>query len=349
MFHLRQRTIGENQPVFLIAEAGVNHNGDVTTAHKLIDAAADAGADAVKFQTFTAEELVSPSAPLAGHHIANVKGDLTHFELIKKIELPRDAHFELKAHCEKRDVVFISTPYDISSGDFLAKMEVEIIKIASSEMTNYPLLDVIRQSKIPIILSTGMNSWDEIVETVNFIREAHNLVCILKCTSNYPASPESINLRGIFKLKEAFPENAVGFSDHTEGVEISLTALGMGVSIIERHFTLDKNAWGPDHRASLTPEEFRYFVKAVRKSERSLGTRDWDIQAEELAQRATMQKGVYARRNIKKGEKVTLSDVKFLRPLGQMSLKDFFLHYLNRPALVNIESNQIITPFCFKR
>lgn len=330
--------------MFIIAEAGVNHNGDISIAHKLIDAAAAAGADAVKFQTFVTEEVVSPETPLAGHHIANVKDRLSHFELIKKLELPLNVFYELKIHCEERGVVFISTPYDIPSAEFLIEMGIEIIKIASSEMTNYPLLDVVRRSIIPVILSTGMSSWEEIVESVNFIKEYHNNICVLKCTSNYPASPESINLRGIYKLKETFPDCLFGFSDHSEGIGISLTALGFEVCMIERHFTLDKKAWGPDHKASLTPDEFGNLVQAVRKSEKALGSRDWNIQDEELVQRKTMQKGVYARGAIKKGERVRIQDVKFLRPSGKISPKLYYLKFMNKTSLIDIQQNMELFP-----
>jgi len=343
MWCIKNKVIGENQPVFIIAEAGVNHNGDVSLAHQLIDAAAEAGADSIKFQTFITEELVFPGTPLAGHHIANVKEKLSHFELIKRLQLSFSAFQELKAHSEERNIIFISTPYDIRSAEFLINLGVDILKIASSEMTDYPLLDVIRRSRIPVVISTGMSLWEEIVESVNFIKEYNDKICILKCTSNYPASAKSINLRGISKLKEAFPECLVGFSDHSEGPEISLSALGFGICMLERHFTLDKTLWGPDHKASMTHLEFTQFVQAVRKSEKALGSREWDIQEEELSQRRTMQKGVYAARDIKKGEKVKLEDVKFLRPSGGMSLKEFYFKYCGKLTKVNIKTGQNIT------
>jgi len=348
MWRIKNRIIGETQPVFIIAEAGVNHNGDADIAHKLIDAAAEAGADAVKFQTFITEDLVSLETPSASHHIANVKETLSHFDLIKKLQLPFSAFQELKSHSEEKGMIFISTPYDMRSAEFLIDLGVDILKIASSEMSNYPLLDVIRQSKIPVVISTGMNFWEEIVESVNFAREYNDKICILKCTSNYPASAESINLRGISKLKEAFPECLVGFSDHSEGFEISLAALGFGICVLERHFTLDKTLWGPDHKASITPSEFNRLVISVRKAERALGNRDWDVHEEELPQRRTMQKGVYAAKDIKKGEPITMQAVKILRPSGGMSLKEFYLEHCNKPAKVNIKAGQNITRAFFE-
>ena len=346
---LKNRKIGKGQPVFIIAEAGVNHNGDISLAHQLVDAAVDAGADAVKFQTFITEENIALRAPLAGHHLANVGKKLSHFELIKRLELPFNRFVELKSHCEEKGVVFLSTPYDLPSTQFLIELGCEAIKIASSEMTNYPLLDVVRRSKIPVILSTGMSHWEEIVDSVNFLGEYHFNICILKCTSNYPASPESINLCGIIKLKETFPQCVVGFSDHSIGDEISLASLGFEVCIIERHFTLDKSAWGPDHKASMTTDELKHFVLAIRKAEEALGTEDWDIQTEEVSQSKTMQKGVYARTNIKQGERITLADVKFLRPPGEITPKFFFLYYMNRITTAEVLQGEKLTTDIFNR
>jgi N,N'-diacetyllegionaminate synthase len=343
----KKNSIGKEFPVFLIAEVGVNHNGNIALAHKLIDAASLAGANGVKFQTFITEELVSPDTPLAGHHVVNVKEKISHYSLIKKLELSFDSFVELKSHCEQKNMVFISTPYDIPSAEFLSSLQVELIKVASSEMSNLPLLDVLRQSEIPIILSTGMSYWEEIVESVKFIKEIHSEICVLKCTSNYPASPESINLLGINKLKDKFPDLLVGFSDHTNGMEVSLAALAFGVSIIERHFTLDKEAWGPDHKASMLPDEFAAFTRAVRKVEKAFGIRNWCVQDEELAQRKTMNKGVFARRNIDTGEIVTISDVKFQRPEGGLTPKEFFLDYAGRPSQKPLMSGQLLTRFHF--
>jgi N,N'-diacetyllegionaminate synthase len=326
------KAIGTSDPVFIIAEAGVNHNGDIKLAHKLIDAAAAAGADAVKFQTFLTDELVSNGAPLAGHHIANVKDATSHYDILKRLELSFSSFQHLKTHCKEKNILFLSTPYDIPSAELLINMQTELIKIASSEMMNYPLLDVIGRSKIPIILSTGMNSWEEIEDSVNFLKTYNTQLCILKCTSNYPALPESINLRGIERLKESFSDCLIGFSDHTEGNEISLAALGLGACILEKHFTLDKKQWGPDHSASMVPDEFGAFVKSVRKVEEALGKKNWEIQNKEKAQRETMQKGVYARCNIEKGERLDISKVKFLRPKGKSSPKDFWEHFQNKPV-----------------
>jgi len=333
--------------VLVIAEAGVNHNGDVDIAHQLIDAAAEAGADAIKFQTFVTEEIVAPDAPLAGHHMANVGEELTHYELLKRIELPWDAHPKLKTHCEERGVIFISTPYDVSSAKFLVELGCQVIKVASSEMTNLPLLDVLGDAGLPVMLSTGMSHWEEIVESVRFLEQKGTPLCILKCTSNYPATPASINLRGLIRMREAFPDCVLGLSDHSEGIEISLAALGLGATVIERHFTLDPEAWGPDHKASLPPAEFKRLVKSIRRVEAAMGDRDWTIEDEELGQRNTMQKGAYARRPISRNERVGLDDVMFLRPKGEIGPKEFYLVYRDRRTRRDIAAGSPLTADSF--
>ena len=334
--------IGKGHPVFLVAEVGVNHNGSVDAAHALIDAAAVSGADGVKFQTFITEELVSLKTPLAGHHMANIRDNISHFDLIKRLELPFDAFEGLKLHCEDKGMVFISTPYDLVSADFLIKLGTRMIKVASSEMMNLPLLDLLRNSGTPIILSTGMSQWEEIVEAVDFLRAEQPEVCILKCTSNYPASPESINLKGIRKIRKTFPDVPVGFSDHSEGMEISLASLSMGVNMIERHFTLDRDQWGPDHNASMLPYEFASFTSAVRKVELAWGVSDWYIQSEEVAQRATMSKSVFIRKEKNIGERIEVPDVMFLRPGGGMSPREFYRQYKGKTLIRSVKRGHLL-------
>lgn len=329
-YKIGDKIISEGAPVFLIAEAGINHNGDIDIAHELIDAAASSGADAVKFQTFITEEIIHPNCPNPSHEINNIGDNISHFDLVKKWELQFDQFIELKKHCKEKNVIFISTPYDLESAKFLIKLKSDAIKVASAEMINFPLIELLGKTEIPIILSTGMNYWDEIVESVDFLSSLTKKICILKCTSNYPASPESINLNGLNKIKKKYPNIPIGFSDHSEGQEISLASLSLGVNIIEKHFTLDKNLWGPDHRASMNPLEFKAFVSSVRKVEKSLGKFDWSVQKEEKSQRSTMQKGIYARQNLFRGDFVAVSDIKILRPRGDITPKDYYLNYKNR-------------------
>lgn len=334
--------VGDGQATFIIAEAGVNHNGDIDLAHKLIDAAAETGADAVKFQTYLTEELTAPDAPLAGHHVANVGHEMSHFQLLRKLQLPWDQHGPLKAHCDELGLIFISTPYDIPSARFLVDFGCPAIKIASSEMTNLPLLDAVAAGRAPVILSTGMSEWTEIEQSVAFLQERSTALCVLKCTSNYPCSPESVNLRGIERMRDAFPDAVIGLSDHTERIEVSVAALGLGTAVIEKHFTLDKKAWGPDHRASLEPDEFTQLVMAVRLAEAAMGERDWHVADEETAQRDAMRKGIYARHAIKRGTRITVDDVLFLRPRGDIGPREFYLEYQGREARTDIAQGALL-------
>ena len=347
-FKIQNKMVGNENTIFLIAEAGVNHNGDIKIAHKLIDRASNAGADAIKFQTFTANEGISDNSPLAGHHIKNVGKSISHYDLIKKLELPFNSFINLKKHCEDNGLIFISTPYDIKSAEFLIQINSDIIKVASSELMNYPMLQVLGDSKTPLILSTGMSRWDEIKDAISFVGRFHSKICILKCTSNYPCSYESINLKGIKKLQEKFPDYIIGFSDHSIGLEASLGSIGFGARIIERHFTLDKNAWGPDHKASMDPKEFKVFVDKIRKLEKAFGKEKWDIQDEELSQRSAMQKGSYARHDIKKGDVVNVNDFKFLRPKGEITPKIFYLEFNNKKLIKDINKGEVLTRLHFK-
>tara|TARA_B100001250_G_C19788138_1_gene785132 strand:- start:366 stop:1412 length:1047 start_codon:yes stop_codon:yes gene_type:complete len=323
-------SIGDNQPVFIIAEAGINHNGKMDIAYDLIDAARDSGADAVKFQTFITENIIHPNCPRPSHEEENIPENISHFDLVKKWELPFESYEKLKNYSENNGLIFISTPYDIESAELLIELQCDAIKIASSDMSNYPLLDKIRHTQIPIILSTGMNYWYEIVDSINFIKEKTNKLCVLKCTSNYPASYEGINLNGLTRLKDQYPNSLFGFSDHTEGFEASIASLGFGVRIIEKHLTLEKKSWGPDHKASLDPNQFKNFVHHIKNAEKTLGDRNWEVQEEETSQRNVMQKGTYVNKDIKKGTAITMDDVIFLRPKNGISPKEFFLEYNNK-------------------
>lgn len=314
----------------IIAEAGVNHNGSIDRAHQLIDKATECNADAIKFQTFKTELLISKSAPLATHHKKNLKEKISHQDLIKKLELPFEAFSDLKKHCEDNKIEFLSTPYDIESANYLINLGVETIKIASSELTNFPLLEVLSKSNKNLILSTGMSTFDEISESIEFILNYNSSLTVLKCTSNYPAAFEDTNILGIKKIKKKFPTINIGFSDHCIGPEASILAVAFGANLIEKHFTINKNDWGPDHKASLEVEEFKLFVSNIRNAELALGNSNWGLSKEEHEQKITMQKGTYAKRRIKKGTSLSIDEVNFLRPMGEISPKDFYLNFKNK-------------------
>ena len=265
------RKIGPGWPCFVIAEAGVNHNGSLERAKQLIDAARDAGADAVKFQTFRAEKVVSPSAAKAAYQVETTGSAESQLEMVKKLELPPQAFRELSAYCGQRGILFLSTPFDNESADLLEELGIPAFKVASGEITNWPFLEHLARKGKPMIVSTGMSELEEVESAVEVIRRAGNRqLALLHCVSNYPAQPASVNLRAMQALRETFGV-PVGFSDHTLGTAIPLAAVALGACILEKHMTLDCNLPGPDHRASLEPAGFAALVHGIRAVESALG------------------------------------------------------------------------------
>ncbi|MCW7999959.1 N-acetylneuraminate synthase, partial [Clostridium sp. cpc1] len=255
---------------FIIAEAGVNHNGNIDIAKKLVDAAVEAGVDAIKFQSFKAGNLVTKSAKKAEYQ-KETTGNGNQFEMLKKLELSYKEHIILKKYCEEKGIMFISTPFDFESADLLEKLNIPLYKISSGDLTNIPLLKYIAKFNKPMIVSTGMANLGEVEIAVNAIKEGGNdKITLLHCTSNYPTACEDVNLNAILTLKNAF-KLPVGYSDHTIGIEIPIGAVAMGTKVIEKHFTLDKNMEGPDHRASLEPNELKEMVKNIRNIEKAFG------------------------------------------------------------------------------
>lgn len=258
--------------VYIIAEAGVNHNGDIQLAKKLCDVAKDAGVDAVKFQTWKTENIVTQEAPLAAYQEQNIGsiGD-SQFEMLKKLELSYDDFVELQNYCETIGVRFLSTPDDEESLEFLSGLNLDFIKIGSGEVNNIPYLRKIGAKKQPVILSTGMSFLGDIERAYNILLESGaSSVKLLHCTSNYPCPMNEVNLNAMLTLKAAF-KCEVGYSDHTLGIEVPIAAVALGATIIEKHFTLDKNMDGPDHKASLNPEELKEMVQSIRNIEIALG------------------------------------------------------------------------------
>ena len=267
------KIVGGNHSVFIIAEAGVNHNGDIHLAKELVDVTAEAGADAVKFQTFITEEIVTRHAEKADYQKQNTGSKKeSQFEMLKKLELSFENFRELKIYCDAKGIMFLSTPFDQKSIDFLDELGVPAFKIASGEINNYPLLNYVAAKRKPIILSTGMSTLAEVERAVELLfRTHHSKVALLHCTSDYPAKIEDVNLKAMRTLYQAF-YLPVGLSDHTPGIEVALAAVAMGASIIEKHFTTDKSLAGPDHKASLRPLELKALVKAIRNIEKALGS-----------------------------------------------------------------------------
>lgn len=321
--------------VFIIAEAGVNHNGDPKIAKKLIDAAAQAGVDAVKFQTFKTENLVTKEAPKAAYQI-HAEGDSeSQYSMLKKLELTQEMHQELLEYCKSKKIQFLSTPFDIDSIRYLDGLGMPIMKIPSGEITNYPYLREIAGLKKPVIMSTGMSEVEEIEAAIKILKEGGTEdITLLHCNTEYPTPLEDVNLKVLPILSKKFGVK-VGYSDHTMGIEVPIAAVALGACVIEKHFTLDRNMEGPDHKASLEPEELKNMVQAIRKIERALGTEEKRPSPSEIKNRGIARKSIVAGRDIQKGEILTEENITTRRPgtgispmrwkevLGQRAIKDF--------------------------
>ncbi|MBI5144637.1 MAG: N-acetylneuraminate synthase [Candidatus Omnitrophica bacterium] len=258
--------------VFIIAEAGVNHNGSFNLARQMIDAAYDVGADAVKFQSFKADNIVTKHAKKATYQIANAGAKESHYQMIQRLELKDSDFRKLAVHAKKRKILFLSSPFDKESVDLLDDIGIAAFKLASGEITNMPLIEYIAQKRRPIILSTGMSDLKEIKAAIDLIKHKGTRdIALLHCVTDYPAQPEDINLKVILTLKDRF-KLPVGFSDHTLGITVSIAAVALGAKMIEKHFTLDRKLCGPDHRVSLEPAQFKELVLAVRQTEAALGS-----------------------------------------------------------------------------
>ena len=302
--------------VLIIAEAGVNHNGSFELAKKLVDKAAEAGVDCVKFQTFKAENLVNKSAKKAEYQVKNTGKNDSQLNMLKSLELTYEQFGELKQYCENKDIMFLSTPFDLESADFLNNLGMEIFKIPSGEITNLPYLRKINSFKKDIILSTGMATLEEIKAALDTLKDCK--VSLLHCTTEYPCPYDSVNLKAMATLKKEF-NLPVGYSDHTKGIEIPVAAVAMGAKIIEKHFTLDKNMEGPDHRASLEPDELKSMVYAIRNVEKSFGNGVKEPQEAEKKNIAIARKSIVAKCDIKKGDIFTEENLTCKRPASGIS------------------------------
>ena len=331
--------------VFIIAEAGVNHNGNEAIAHKLVDAAAEAGADAVKFQTFRASELVSASAPKALYQRRTTDVTESQLSMIRRLELDETAHRSLMEHCSQRGIRFLSSPFDLHSIDFLHSLGLEAFKIPSGEITNIPYLRRIGSCGVPVILSTGMSVLGEIekaLEVLEHVGTPRERITLLHCTTEYPAPVGEINLRAMETLLQAFPGIAgVGYSDHTQGIHIPVAAVAMGACVIEKHFSLDRNMEGPDHKASLEPDELASMVRAIRDVERARGDGIKRPTDSELSNIRGASKSLVAARPIQKGEVFSEENLTVKRP-GTGVSPLLWDDYIGRTALRNYQTDELI-------
>lgn len=301
---------------FIIAEAGVNHNGRMDLARKLIAEAAYAGADAVKFQTFRAENIVLDTAPKAPYQQKGTERDESQLQMLKKLELSGNDWEELIQYCRARDILFLSTPFDLESMDFLVKLGMEIFKIPSGEITNLPYLRKVGGLGREVIMSTGMATMQEIKDAVTLLKKAgtaKHKISILHCNTQYPTPMGDVNLRAMVSIAKEF-DVKVGYSDHTLGIEIPIAAVALGATIIEKHFTLDKTMPGPDHPASLEPKDLQNMVTAIRNVERAMGSSVKKPSPSEKANRNIVRKSIVASSHIKKGECFTDSNLTCKRP-----------------------------------
>lgn len=314
MITIGSRPIGAGHPCFVIAEAGVNHNGDIDMAHRLVDVAVESGADAIKFQTFTADRLASSDAQKAAYQMQTTDAGESQHAMLKRLELAPDAHRVLMRHCADRGIMFLSSPFDETAADLLEDLGVAAFKIPSGEIVNLPFLRHVAKKGRPIILSTGMASMDEVTAAVGTLRAAGNRdIVLLHCLSEYPADPSQVNLRAIATMAEAF-QLPTGFSDHTQGIAVAVGAVALGASMIEKHFTLDRTLPGPDHRASLEPFELAEMIAGIRTVEAALGDGVKRPQPCEMENRTIVRKSLVAARDLPAGAVLTEADFTAKRP-----------------------------------
>ena len=300
----------------VIAEAGVNHNGDIEIAKKLIDIAADAGADLVKFQTFSADRLVTQNASKAEYQILATDEIESQHAMLRRLELTEAMHHELINYCANREIGFFSTGFDIESVNFLAGLGQELFKIPSGEITNLPFLQYIGGLRKKVLLSTGMSNMHEVAASISALESAgtpKDKITVLHCTSSYPAEVSDVNLRAMLSIQAEFGVE-VGYSDHTLGTEVAIAAVALGAKVIEKHFTLDRNMSGPDHKASLEPDELIKMVAGIRSIEKALGDGNKVITQNELQNRNVARKSIVASKDIQIGEVFTLDNLTTKRP-----------------------------------
>ena len=332
-----------NKKTFIIAEAGVNHNGSLKKALELIDFAKLSGADAIKFQTFKAENLATDYAPKAEYQKYKSQKEETQFRMLKKLEFTDAMHKACFRKCKKKKIIFISSAFDIESLNYLNKYKLSYFKVPSGEITNIPYLEAVGKTKKKIILSTGMSNVDEIKKAIKTLITSgtkKNNIILMQCTSAYPAPYDEINLNTIATLKNLFKLN-IGFSDHSVGVQASIAAVALGAKVIEKHLTLNKKLRGPDHRASLDPKEFKFMVKSIRIVEKTLGNKIKQVTKSEKKNIYIVRKSIVASTKINKNEKFSNFNITCKRP-GTGISPLFFKKLIGKKAIKIFNKNDLI-------
>ncbi len=331
--------LSDSSPTFIIAEAGVNHNGDLKLAKKLIDAAQEFKTDAIKFQTFKTEELITEDAEKAEYQKKDSEST-SQYEMLKALELSYDDFQEIADYTLKKDLIFLSSPFDKESTDLLDDLGVPLFKIASGEITNFPLLKHIARKQKPVILSTGMSTLGEIEEAIDVLERYNKQLILMHCVTSYPAKIEDSNLRVMETLHSAF-KKPVGYSDHTPGIEMSLAAVARGSCVIEKHFTLDKDLPGPDHEASLEPHEFANMVRSIRNIEQGLGNGIKKPTPDELKIKEVARKSIVAQRDIPEDTVLTRDMLAIKRPGTGIEPK-YLDNLLGKQTRTDIKRNTLI-------
>ncbi|KKO54972.1 N-acetylneuraminate synthase [Paenibacillus sp. DMB20] len=336
---MRRTRIGEGgHSAYIIAEIGVNHNGSLQRAKECIDQAAACGADAVKFQTFKSEKLVTKQARKAAYQTENTRSSESQLEMLRQLELSFGDFISLKEYCKEKNIDFLSTPFDEESADFLNRIEVDAFKIGSGDMNNLPFLEKIDRYGRLVILSTGMADLKEVELSLSVFKESS--VALLHCTSDYPAPLEDVNLLAMRTMAEKFGK-VTGYSDHTDGIEISIAAAALGAKIIEKHFTLDRSLPGPDHRASIEPQDFKRMVQAIRNVESALGDGIKRCMPSEESTKQVARKSIVMSRSKRVGEILQEGDLTIKRPGTGIEPK-FYRDLLGKQLLNDVQEDQLL-------
>lgn len=339
---VQNKVIGENRPPFIIAEAGVNHNGKLDLALKLVDAAAKAGADAIKFQTFRAEQVVTVSGKMAGYQKNNLGVTESQLAMLKKLEFNENWYPKVVSRCKKKGIIFFSTPHgSFASVDLLESLGVPVFKFGSGDLTSLPLLEYTARLGKPIILGTGMATMKEVEEAIRAIKKTNNSkIIVLHCTTNYPAQPQEVNLRAMQSMADKL-NVLVGYSDHTLGPQVVIMAATLGAVAIEKHFTLDKNLPGPDQKASMEPAEFKQMAERLRNVSSILGSSVKKPSKSELQYRLLVRKSIVAAKDILKGERFTQENLTVKRPGTGLEPKHYF-KIIGTVAQKEIKADELI-------
>lgn len=334
--------MNNQKKVFIIAEAGDNHNGNYDTALKLVDKAVEAGADCVKFQTFVTERVISKLAEKADYQKESTGTGESQYEMVKKLELSFEQFRQIKKYCEQKKIIFLSTPFDLESIDFLQEIDIPFWKIPSGEITNLPYLEKIAHTGKDIIMSTGMCTMEEIQKAIDILKKnGAGKITLLHCNTEYPTPYEDVNLRAMKTMAETFGVE-VGYSDHTKGIEVPIAAVAMGAVVIEKHFTLDKNMPGPDHKASLEPDELKQMIQSVRNIEKALGSSEKKPSTSEIKNIDIARKSIVAKKAIKKGEELTEDNLDIKRPGNGISPM-YWYDLLGTKAVKDFSEDELIT------